>query len=606
MRVRFKKMVNAKYGPGSHLNINKTFKIPSCPDCLKPKGSTCKFCLQSEKVRDITKEAEIIDPESGPSKDQVAPSSMPDGEQASKTASPGDTVPAITDTNVLADGVLPGQDLEMVIESEDKDLLFRCSQCRRAAHYSCIPTRDATDQWQYFWDWHCDDCKKWGPIDAILAWRPLDWNQAVEGKESTTQPASSPQRLITNSPGKRPEVGSEVPDHTAPWWNAEYLVKFKETSFRNATWVPHSWLFSAYKQRLRNFLVDGPLIDITPDNAVRDGEEDVVDDHLEDFSLLPTPDAFDKIPKEWLTPDRILDVRLKRKSGSGGDPRVINMKNRITNDPEDTISRISEMYVKWQGLPYDAATWEKGFPQEDEPQYGEFVRAYSDYLKFRNVEIPRPSPDELAILDRARPRSQFKEITNQPNFITLGKLMDFQLLGVSWLVRYAGCVPEGKQLMNASFAQYFNWWVKKGCILADEMGLGKTVQVRHTLSARTRSALKQLADHIIPFHSFPNGELQAFLSCGKSLSAVRLLIRLSGACLGVNDFRYLTRPCKIGKESLLAGRRTTCESSRKSHVHYNGSVLATIDLWRSKVLRYSCIPPDYRRGQPKNLPLSSA
>lgn len=385
-------------------------------------------------MHDITKDPEIEDPTIGPLKDQEAPSAaLPteikaDSDQAAKhkPSDEAEKEPPMPDSTMQED--------HSAISS-DKNLLSRCTQCRRAAHYSCIPTPDAVDQWQYSWDWHCDDCKAWGPIDAVLAWRPLDWEKA-RGVNDKTPPPASPKRLDPGSPGKRPAVTSDLPDHKLPWWNAEYLVKFKETSFRNATWVPHSWLYSAYRQRLRNFLVDGPLVDIKPDNSTRDGEEDVEEDHLENFNLAPTPDAFDKIPKEWLTPDRILDVSLRRKSGSGADPRVLNMKNRISNDPEHTISRISKIYVKWQGLPYDAATWEEGFPREGEPQYMDFVRAYSDYLKFRNVEIPRPGQKELAILDRARPRSQFKELTAQPDFITLGKLMDFQLLGVSWLVRF--------------------------------------------------------------------------------------------------------------------------------------------------------------------------
>lgn len=430
MRVIFKKMVDAKYGTGSHLNINITFKIASCPDCLKPEGTACKFCLKKEPTHDIT---HGIESSFGPSKDQAAPSSTMTVEEQARTNTAKATDKATTSD---AAGQEASTDIVMTEDAapkQDKDLLFRCTQCKRTAHYACIPIPNPCDQWQYSWDWHCDDCKTWGPIDAVLAWRALDWNKSRPGKEGTPPP-SSPKRIAPSSPGKQPVVTGEIPDPKAPWWNAEYLVKFQETSFRKATWVPHSWLFSAYKQRLRNFLVDGPLIDITPENATRDGEDDVAEDHLENFSLQPTPNAFDLIPKEWLTPDRILDVRLRRKSGGGIDPRVMNMKNRITNDPEDTISRVSEMYVKWQGLPYESATWETDIPGANDPQYEHFLRAYGEYLKFRDVEIPKPSQKDLAFLDRARPKSQFKELTQQPDFITLGKLMDFQLLGVSWLV----------------------------------------------------------------------------------------------------------------------------------------------------------------------------
>jgi len=110
------------------------------------------------------------------------------------------------------------------------------------------------------------------------------------------------------------------------------------------------------------------------------------------------------------------------------------MKGRITNNPEETIERITSMYVKWQDLPYESATWETEFPNKEDPLYPEFLKAYGTYLSFRDVELPRPPSAVLNGLDKPRPQSQFKEITKQPDYITLGTLMDFQLLGVSWLV----------------------------------------------------------------------------------------------------------------------------------------------------------------------------
>lgn len=85
------------------------------------------------------------------------------------------------------------------------------------------------------------------------------------------------------------------------------------------------------------------------------------------------------------------------------------------------------------------------------------MHCYRVFLLGLKVSIPRLTQAQLNALDKPRPESQFVAPAEQPDFIKNGKLMDFQLEGVTWL--------------------YFNWWKKKGCILADEMGLGKTVQV---------------------------------------------------------------------------------------------------------------------------------
>ncbi|OMJ20126.1 Chromatin remodeling factor mit1 [Smittium culicis] len=51
----------------------------------------------------------------------------------------------------------------------------------------------------------------------------------------------------------------------------------------------------------------------------------------------------------------------------------------------------------------------------------------------------------------------FKEIKEQPKYLTAGKLYPYQLEGINWLL--------------------YKWMAQESCILADEMGLGKTVQI---------------------------------------------------------------------------------------------------------------------------------
>lgn len=86
-----------------------------------------------------------------------------------------------------------------------------------------------------------------------------------------------------------------------------------------------------------------------------------------------------------------------------------------------------------------AATWEDDFPPENDPQHGDFLEAYSAFLRYRLIAIPRPSPSQMNELDRPRPAGTFEALAAQPEYITNGKLMDFQLEGVSWLVRRHSC-----------------------------------------------------------------------------------------------------------------------------------------------------------------------
>ena len=62
------------------------------------------------------------------------------------------------------------------------------------------------------------------------------------------------------------------------------------------------------------------------------------------------------------------------------------------------------------------------------------MRTYGIFLRFRHIAIPRPSFQQMTSLDKPRPTSQFNAIETQPDFIANGKLMDFQLEGLSWLV----------------------------------------------------------------------------------------------------------------------------------------------------------------------------
>lgn len=149
-------------------------------------------------------------------------------------------------------------------EELQEEVMFRCSQCKRAGHYSCLPddpmrypgeaegddeedekpssdvemvsaspskkasasgAQRLQERAEYYqFDWICDDCDRWeAKPDVILAWRPVGSEQ-LEGQELEAALQK------TARPSHR--------DHSA---NAEYYVKWQEGSYRQAEWVPHAF-----------------------------------------------------------------------------------------------------------------------------------------------------------------------------------------------------------------------------------------------------------------------------------------------------------------------------------------------------------------------------
>lgn len=332
--------------PKPYLDVNASFTTSECPDCSKAKGTRCFICKKVHTVETKHKGDTVVNGETTISLNQIneslAKKSVENADDAAMEAPTAQEEPTAGGTGqTAADLQASGEDVPA--------LLFRCDSCRRPAHYGCIGSDDEIERWQEQENWVCSDCRTWGAPDAVLAWRSLDEKvNEAEGDSRLPLSQGNGSARKPSSPGK-PTPPASLPSHKDITCEAEYLVKFQEESFRHAQWVPHAWLFAKYRQRLRNFLVKGPLIDIQPE---RTGEADEQEDHLDNFSLSPLPDAMDRIPKEWLTPDRILETKYKPRGG-WADVDSVNMKN-LTTVPEESISRIAKIYVKWQGLPYES------------------------------------------------------------------------------------------------------------------------------------------------------------------------------------------------------------------------------------------------------------
>jgi chromodomain-helicase-DNA-binding protein 4 len=199
------------------------------------------------------------------------------------------------------------------------ELFFRCQTCKRMAHYEHLrpPTPEEEGNAillaQLYQDnWTCSDCDALiYDVDKILAWRPYP-----------------------------PNAIQPTPDDAAAKYKVplprEYLIKWKDRSYRRTSWVSHMWLLSKSQAKLRHFLLNGSSVALLP-RPVEAGEhsadvtgqrkpglfegeplelspdaenEETKAHHA--FSREALPNAMMHIPPEWKTVDRVLDVLFWR------------------------------------------------------------------------------------------------------------------------------------------------------------------------------------------------------------------------------------------------------------------------------------------------------
>jgi chromodomain-helicase-DNA-binding protein 1 len=107
----------------------------------------------------------------------------------------------------------------------------------------------------------------------------------------------------------------------------------------------------------------------------------------------------------------------------------------------------TEYLCKWKTLPYAECTWEAAsvISERFQDRIDEFLnRQQSHCVPYRSNRYP----------DLKSRKAEFRRLTSQPDYITEGRLREYQLEGVSWLA--------------------YLWSTNTNGILADEMGLGKT------------------------------------------------------------------------------------------------------------------------------------
>ncbi|OAG38823.1 hypothetical protein AYO21_07018 [Fonsecaea monophora] len=294
-------------------------------------------------------------------------------------------------------------------------VMFRCSHCARAWHMHHLPERktahslddeeeDVVDETQlaqkrfehYHRSWVCKDCiENQHQIDALVAWRPVN--------------------LETYVPGT---IVTEIPES-----DKEYLIKWRKLSYFRTTWMPGDWVWGVSV---------GPMRTAFTKKAE---------------NQLPKMTTADAIPEEVFRVDIVFDVRYSS---------VVRNSTR-----EIDLARVKEVdlaFVKYKGLGYEDAIWEKPPLYADTERWNDFKAAYEDYVMKLHLSIP-PQTTLKRHLTQIRTLDFETNLTKktQPSIVTGGELMRYQLEGLNWLL--------------------YQWFTNQNAILADEMGLGKTIQL---------------------------------------------------------------------------------------------------------------------------------
>lgn len=294
-------------------------------------------------------------------------------------------------------GADPVTSIDMSQVNNVDNVLFRCASCQRAFHTEHLPLVKADDGSEDFAShidhWQCADCS------AALG----QIDELVAWRPVDPQLKSS--RVL---------IGEAVPEI-----EKEYLIKWKQKSYFRTTWMRGDWVWGFCKPAMRRGFYNSPK------------------------SQKPIWTTEEAIPEENLRVDIVFDVTY-RKGTKAGDK----------SNPET----VESAFVKYKGLNYEYSVVESPPDQTDAARWEDFKIAFSDWL-LRDT-IHSPDRNKLkAHLSAIRQRNfeQDLALQTQPELVTGGELMDYQMDGVNWL--------------------YYKFLKKENAVLADDMGLGKTVQV---------------------------------------------------------------------------------------------------------------------------------
>ncbi|ONM25888.1 Protein CHROMATIN REMODELING 5 [Zea mays] len=231
------------------------------------------------------------------------------------------------------------------------------------------------------------------------------------------QPKGVAEEAIRNHRSAQPTVASLTSDFDQQWDELEFYIKWKGQSYLHCQWKILSELqsVSGFKKVIN---YTKRVSEEQRYKRALSREEVEVHDVGKEMEL--------DLIKQYSQVERIFADRVSKADGD---------------------DLVPEYLVKWQGLPYAESTWEKDTDID-------FAQDAIDEYKAR--EAASAILGKTVDFQRKKSKASLRRLDGQPEWLKAGKLRDYQLEGLNFLVN--------------------GWRNDTNVILADEMGLGKTIQ----------------------------------------------------------------------------------------------------------------------------------
>ncbi|XP_043690577.1 protein CHROMATIN REMODELING 5 isoform X3 [Telopea speciosissima] len=231
------------------------------------------------------------------------------------------------------------------------------------------------------------------------------------------QPEGTAEEALRNNRSTQPALLNHLLEPEADWNEMEFLIKWKGQSYLHCQWKTLADLqnLSGFKKVLN---YTKRVMDERKYRNSMSREEVEVHDVNKEMEL--------DLIKQHNQVERIFADRISK----GGSEDVT-----------------PEYLVKWQGLSYAEATWERDVDIS-------FAQDAIDEYKAREAAVTVQG--KMVDFQRKKSKASLRRLDEQPEWLRGGKLRDYQLEGLNFLVN--------------------SWRNDTNVILADEMGLGKTVQ----------------------------------------------------------------------------------------------------------------------------------
>ncbi|KAH9790087.1 protein chromatin remodeling 5 [Citrus sinensis] len=254
------------------------------------------------------------------------------------------------------------------------------------------------------------------------------------------QPKGTAEDAAKNGRSKEPVLMSHLFDSEPDWNEMEFLIKWKGQSHLHCQWKSFAELqnLSGFKKVLN--YAKKVVEDVRFRKMV--SREEVIFGFLNAKTFSWSScfwSAGGHIELNDVSKEMDLDI-IKQNSQV---ERII--ADRISKDSSGNVTQ--EYLVKWKGLSYAEATWEKD-------EIIDFAQDAIDEYKAREAAMAEQG--KMVDLQRKKGKASLRKLDEQPEWLRGGKLRDYQLEGLNFLVN--------------------SWRNDTNVILADEMGLGKTVQ----------------------------------------------------------------------------------------------------------------------------------